>query len=1024
MSRVFDVLFNAGQDEGADRIALPEGSFRLLQNGRITRDGRIEVRPQYVALGAGTVSSDGASFTALDVTTFEDKLIAIGTPAGGTYPKGLFTYLGSGAAAPWKGLFDTSISYATLPIMTDIETIWQTPAGFYPDTYDVAYTNGHVCICQTFAGNAAKVFILRDGVVINTLSLGSTINSLRVVGCGNTFVLLSRNSSNNVEGQTYDTSSATATWSAAATLNGVGGGAITGVTTWDACAVPGSTTDFIIAVPRPATPRMEVRRYSFSTMASATVWANTAVGTTVGNCGLCADQATNSVGFGYISANNVLLFTMNMTSGASTTGPTSVIGPATSDGNAVGSPALSIVSSANIAVQCQTGSGLDSVFDVRAISGHALISHGTFEQTFLVSKLFNVERSASLKEPFSIGTFRTGTLNGVGALWGTSIIGSVSGYLTEARLNYNVSDSLVGIFQAPYHGRPSVAWDGSGNFWGAMAVLDDSRLGTNGAGTPQVVRWKGGSPARRQTAEMQGGLYIAGGFVGYYDGALMVEANFFETPTIRAFTQGTAGSLTQLATYTYIAMWEWTDAKGRVHRSEPSFPTPFTLTGANDDLTVEMSSAHTFRNIDYQGSGSLVQSVLFRNVPGDSVFYRVGQTPQTVGEVGAPPTTLQDTTSDTNLQIRPIIYIQSQKPVVNVAPPACRFLAAGRDRIIYGGLQDPYLVVFSQLPFPNEPMENTDFSSEFAYQVRLPEKVTGVSGFGDSYVAFTDEGIYEIPGEGPQRNGTGEFFLPRAIYSDGGCIDWRSIVDTAGGLFFQMAADKLYRIKPSGEIDFVGRRVRDTLLTYPVVRAAALCTETQRVAFAVVDNDTTPTGGGILVYDLVQDAWSFDNVGVITGLCEFDGLIAYVQGGLVYLEQSAAGVGSGALPSLSIRTGSFRLFPASGQGTICKVTLQGTYLGDSTIEGFISYDDGKTWTSMGTQAATAANLFNPVTGNAMSSGDPVTIVFTPNRREVDRFALRFDCTNGTNTGGTRLHMLSLEVEANEFTTRQPGRNQR
>jgi hypothetical protein len=1027
MGQIFEVPFNAGQDESIDRALMPDGVLRLMQNCRLTREGRIEARPAFDAL-AQTIYGSG-TMQAFDLTTYADKLICFGAPAvSQTYPKDVFTYLGSGAPAAWKGLFDGGANYAALPVITDVEVYWQAPAGFYPDNHDTAYTNGFAAVCMVdVSATTGRVFIIRQGVVLQTFAVAS-VRSLRLVAVGNHFVLLSRTTGNDVEARQFNTGINT-TWSGATALFGLTAGAISGTTGWDAMTVPGSSTDWLVAVPRPGTPRMEVRRYNLNTFAGSTVWTNTSVGAVVGDCGLACDGT--SVGFAYRNAgtNNVVLYTINASTGAAISGPTNVIGASTGHGNPMGAPALSITASDRVAIQCQTGvTGADSVYSVRDISGHALITSGVFEQTRLYSKLFNVERTGTLQEPYGFGVVRTGTIGGVGALFATTIQGSTQGYLLESRFNYNVGDFMTQTLITDYHGRPSVAGDGTGQWWGVAAVSDDTNLGLSNTlpGTPQLIRFKAGSPARKQTAEMQGALYISGGFVGYYDGVFMVESGFLDTPQIRGITEGTTGALTVLTEYTYIAVWEWTDALGRVHRSEPSIPTSFTLTGANDDLTLSLSSAHSIRNIDYQGSGSLVQTVVFRNTPDDSVFYRVGQQAQVTGEAGyCDPVNFLDTSSDATIETRPVIYTQSQKPTVNVAPPPCRFIAAGRDRLIYGGLPDPYVVAFSQLPFPREPMEGADFDAEFAYQARLPERVTGVAGFGDGYIAFTEEGIYEIPGAGPQRNGTGEFFLPRSIYSDGGCIDWRSIVSTAAGTMFQMAADKIYLIAPDGGIAFIGKRVRDTLKSFPVIRGATLCTETQRVAFAVVDNDTTPTDGGLLIYDLVHDAWSFDNVGVVAALVEYDGRIAYIQGGVVYLEQTDVAVAGTALPTMSVRTGSFRPFSALGYGDIVKIGLLGTYLGDSTVEGFISYDDGKTWTSMGSQTVTAAAFTNAITGSAIAAGDPITLLFVPNVRCVDRFSVRFDVTNlASNTGGIRMHVLSFEVEAQEGMVRRAARDQR
>jgi hypothetical protein len=616
-----------------------------------------------------------------------------------------------------------------------------------------------------------------------------------------------------------------------------------------------------------------------------------------------------------------------------------------------------------------------------------------------------------------------GNISGDDQLYGSTIQAVQDGFILAARWNYSYSSRMNDFRVTNYHGRSSIASDGAGQFWAAVSVLDAGALGTTNGGTLQVVTFKSGVNERRQTAEMQGALYIAGGFVGYYDGTNLVEGGFLDTPAILGYVDGATGSLTPLGTYNYVAVYEWTDAKGRIHRSTPSNPREVVLTGANDDVTLTVTSAHSLRRVDMLGTGATVKTVIYRSNPNDSVFFRVGEVANTAGTTGYADTlSFLDTMSDDDAEDEPVLYFQSQKPIANVGYYPCRFIAAGRDRLIMGGLPDPYMVAFSQLPFPGEPMEGADVEFEFAYQARLPEPVTAVSGFGDSYVAFTASGIYQIPGEGPQRNGSGEFFHPSALYSDGGCIDWRSVVDTALGLFFQMADDKIYRLGPNGEIDFIGRRVQDTMATYPVVTGAVLCTQTQRVVFSI--QNPAGSSGGLLSYDLVHDAWSFDDLGAIDAIVEYGGRIAYLQSSVVYVEDSAVGTLGSALPTISVRTGSIRLFSALGSGDICKVGLLMTYLGDCTVEGFISYDDGKTWTSMGDQAVTAAAIVSPGTGVAIASGDPHTIIFTPRIRTVDRFALRFDVSNSTNTGGVRLHVVSLEAEGMEFSTRKPGRDQR
>ena len=70
-TRVFDLPFTEGVDEGVDRLVLPDGKFRIMQNARMARDGRVEARAAYVALGRDTYLSTIGRMYTFDITTFE-----------------------------------------------------------------------------------------------------------------------------------------------------------------------------------------------------------------------------------------------------------------------------------------------------------------------------------------------------------------------------------------------------------------------------------------------------------------------------------------------------------------------------------------------------------------------------------------------------------------------------------------------------------------------------------------------------------------------------------------------------------------------------------------------------------------------------------------------------------------------------------------------------------------------------------------------------------------------------------------
>lgn len=1017
-TRVIELPINGGQNEGADRTLLEPGELRQLFDGRLTRDGRVEVRPGYTSLGRASVGTTDGRFYAYDVNQFRDQLLAYGTPDSisftPTYPRALFTYIGSQGWAP-----QVASALDQLPYVQDLEVVFQAPYGNVMSNSDIAYANGYLCVTTCDVGAATNsVYIMNatTGVIVKQQRNTSMV-SARCCAVGNTFIIVVRTSAGDLFGERFDTTDIDGGFVGLTSLVTAELGNTNG---WDLAPL-GGTSDFLISFNRSAANAMRLRRLDTSF-----VTVNTAdVSTKSGNSAVIGDT-TNGVLWAIVDGNDVELRTLS-TALAVTVGPTDVLGPSSAGptGNAIGTPALAftgpITNRAVVQIQNSGTLGIDNMaFVAVSTATHTIVASETAENVRVSSKLYTQEAGAQTSLGIGLGTMIVGgNTSGTDQVYASCIQSIDDSNYCGARWNYGIADKLDSASSSSSsHGRSSIATDGSRMFFGCVAVLDEGSIGTAARGTLQVVRWRSGAALRRQSAEMQGALYVAGGFAYYYDrGTVPVESGFLDTPVIASVTQGTVGSLTLLGTYSYVAVYEWQDAQGRIHRSTPSVPFAVTMTGANDSNSVLVSSPRSLRRSARFSDGNAVKIVVYRANPDDSVFFRVAEGTAAAAASYADTVAVVDTVSDATSQTRPVLYTQSQKPIANVAMQPCRFLAAGRDRMIFGGLPDPYMVQLSQLAFPGEPIENAS-PNNFAFQARLPEPVTGVACPGDSYVAFTTGGIYEIPGEGPQRNGNGEFFTPRAIFSDGGCIDWRSIVETARGTFFQLDTDKIFLLGLDGSCTWVGQPVRDTLTDYPTIVGATLCSATQRVVFACTN--VAGSDGVLLIFDLRRNIWSVDRVGATRAVTEYLGRLAYCgTDGLVYLENSAIAAG-GTMPTLSLRYGDFRLFSALGNGDVVKVGLLVTYLGDSTVEGFISYDDGKTWTSMGSFAVTTANtaLGNPVSGSALASGDPVPLVFTPKKRGVDRFALRFDVTNATDTGACRLHTLSLELQADEFTSRK------
>lgn len=368
--------------------------------------------------------------------------------------------------------------------------------------------------------------------------------------------------------------------------------------------------------------------------------------------------------------------------------------------------------------------------------------------------------------------------------------------------------------------------------------------------------------------------------------------------------------------------------------------------------------------------------------------------------------TIVDKLSDDDLASQELLYTAVESPLGHHAPPPHDYVWSGKERLNTGGQPKGDRWTVSKLLTQANPAcfaieGTTGFSN------RLVANIEGVLVEGDSSTYFTRRKIWRVSGRGPELNGVGEFFAADEVESAGGMRvgGWRSLCKTPEGTFFQLADDKLYMLKPGGSPEWIGQEVRDTLTLYPNIVAAEHFTQRQAVVFAC--QNAVGDAGALLVYDLRRKVWGQDTIGPVSALAEFDGRIAYIQGGNVFIEDLLPGVGT--YVPLTVTLGSFIGFGPMGWGAIQKVLLLGVYRGDVNIEAQISYDDGKTWLTLGNFDVTAAN------GYALNQ--PIQLEFVPAIQDCSRFALQFlETYAGTGSEGAWLNALELHHSQN------PGSN--
>jgi len=998
LSTVIDIPLNGGQDEGTDRLMLPmDGTkFRLLQNCRLDRHGRIAVRPQFTE-----VFSTGAAFD--QITTYKDRLVSL-----------LERYFLSVDVS--DGLVAGAVTSSPIGPYSAVTNVWQNPSGAAARQFDLAYgndgTRAVICIVQCDDANVLTITkVALDGTQLLRTQI-SPIVSARVVANSIDFVIVTRGTTGTIAART--TGIGATTISAATNLEVA---VATGTTHWDLAPIPGST-DYLVTYPKPGTPVHRLRRYTSAHALVATI--DVTPSTAIGDLAVCA-ASTSVIVWAMTDGNTLKMRTLDG-SLTVTTGPTTVSTTVgiRAPGLAFGVAAAGTVASTHIWVAATTATASEAYCFVTSNYASVAASDASAPNVWGASKPWVIPNVGTFGAAQIVGQLSAGSAFTL-PFYTACIYEAVLPVFVHGLWDYGICSPLNILSASDTGGRSSIATDGT-YFYALTTFARGLELGGNVPGALRLVRFA--RDRNRQCVEAGGLLHVSGANVNTFDGAVLSTSSYPDVPNVISIAQDASGAQTLLATYQYIAMYEFTDAAGNTVRSTPSAPLSVTLTGANNRAIPTVS---TPRSAKRAGAGVTPRVIIYRANPGDSVFFRVAESQDLSILDVAVTTAVNDGVSDATAETREILYTQSQKPLPNVVLGSAQFIAVGRDRLILGGLQDPYQVKLTQLFAPGEPPEGAH-PGLAAFGARLPQPCTGVAASGDAYIAFTEDAIYSIPGAGPQRNGQGEFFAPQTLYADGGCIDWRSIVSCGAGVFFQLDTDKIYVLRPGGAAEWVGEPIQDTLASYPVIVGACLCSTTQQVVFAC--SNTALDAGVFLIYDVVTGLWYTDTVSSsLRSVVELDGRLAYAPNaaGIVSQENTDAGLGGGASLTFSVRTGSLRPFGVSGQGGLYEVQLVGTYVGDSTVEAFASYDDGKTWTSLGSIAATSANtaLGNNVSGSVLSSGDSVTLSWYPKGAgTVSRVALRFDVTEATDTGALRLHAMTLSVQDTGGAARLPAGNRR
>lgn len=454
------------------------------------------------------------------------------------------------------------------------------------------------------------------------------------------------------------------------------------------------------------------------------------------------------------------------------------------------------------------------------------------------------------------------------------------------------------------------------------------------------------------------------------------EVGFAYRPAVLTATQAAGGNLTALGVYSWVFVFEWSDPLGQRHRSAPSAPYTLTLTGGNQQVNFTITSLdwHQASN----GSAWFPPAIVaYRTENGGTTYYResfpgtvAGSSPSAFSLTGSVAYNSGSNAAHADASVRATEVLYTDGGVIeNAMPPAAQFACRTDERLALGGQLDQRIITVSKIIVPGEPVQ---FTQSAAFDIPLPEPCTGLAYQDGAIVAFAKNAIYVITGDGPNDQGVGSFSPPRAISRDVGCIDYRSIVETAKGIFFQSERGIELLPRGFGVPDFIGMPLQASTALNPYCLGAAEFADTGGRWVQFLMSTTKYIGSGtsqqalVFVWDTELSCWSIDRyqstrplqamgiwsaegsarvAGPVFGYASLSSSVS-----CAYWSQRTApafdvGTGGNELILFFLRTAEIRPWGGCGWGSVSDLTLLYTVTWGSVAPAFI-------WSFFGDDAAT------------------------------------------------------------------------
>lgn len=385
--------------------------------------------------------------------------------------------------------------------------------------------------------------------------------------------------------------------------------------------------------------------------------------------------------------------------------------------------------------------------------------------------------------------------------------------------------------------------------YGAFLVGSSIRNGLGAVGLDLLV--VSATFSAHQSAELGGQLYFSGGVPSQYDGQRWTEIGFLQIPPAVLGTAAGGGSMAA-GNYTYLAVYEWTDATGVRVQSAPTASASIAV-GAGGQVTLVAECQHMTTKDDSERSDRPVGVAFYRTTlaGGTGIFYRVffgSSIPATAtGSPGVVSISYVDQAADADITANETYNTQQLQ---NGCPPSLQGLVAHQGRL--AGHSGTTVWLSKQYDGTNQP----SFSDALTIQVGDGGRITALASMDGKLIVFKKDRIFAIAGDGPNTSGIGSSWSdPQLISSDVGCTsDWRSTLVTKDGVIFQ-SEKKLHMLTRGLEVVYLSQPVETLLTEFATVDFVAYHSRRDEIRIGVRDSDGG-SEGRVLNWNYVTGCWS------------------------------------------------------------------------------------------------------------------------------------------------------------------------